>query len=143
MKCRIEGGGYMCGESLEVPFYHVREAHMCNDPVEPQYYSTNDTRGGRVLRKSVCAICYESEGLVPKKEVLNSRSTGGKDVLPICRYCFEGGITVVTSSAKAVNQKRKREEEKKHKETQRKKAVAAGRRKARKQSVVATAQTRA
>jgi hypothetical protein len=52
-----------------------------------------------VLTKSMCAVCYESEGLVQKKEVLNSRSTGGKDVLPICRCCFEGGITIVTSSA--------------------------------------------
>jgi hypothetical protein len=47
------------------------------------------------------------------------------------------------TTAKAVNQKRKGEEEKKDKETQRKNAVTAGCRKARKQSVIATAQTRA
>eukprot|EP00978_Attheya_sp_CCMP212_P018140 scaffold49260_cov63-Attheya_sp.AAC.1 len=109
MKCRIEGGGYMC--------------------VEPHYYSTNDTRGGRVLTKIVCAVCYESDGLVLKKEVLNSKSTGGRDVLPICHYCFEeSGITVVASLAAAVNQKCKWKEEKKDKETRRNKAVAAGHR---------------
>jgi len=67
--------------------------------------------------------------------------------------CFNDSVMLPSISAaenddeigfsKAVNQKRKREEEKKDKETRRKKAVAAGRRKARKQSVVATAQTRA
>jgi hypothetical protein len=33
--------GYMCGESLDVPpAYNLKEAHHCNDPVEPIYYAT-------------------------------------------------------------------------------------------------------
>ena len=34
--------GYMCGEALDVPPYNLREAHRCNDPVEPIYYTTQD-----------------------------------------------------------------------------------------------------
>jgi hypothetical protein len=35
--------GYMCGESLDVPpAYNLKEAHHCNDPVEPIYYATQE-----------------------------------------------------------------------------------------------------
>eukprot|EP00978_Attheya_sp_CCMP212_P033218 scaffold133109_cov45-Attheya_sp.AAC.1 len=67
MKCRIEGGGYMCGELLEVPFYHVKEAHTCNDPVEPQYYSTNDTRGGSAHKERGITVVTSSAAAVNQK----------------------------------------------------------------------------
>eukprot|EP00978_Attheya_sp_CCMP212_P001076 scaffold2206_cov71-Attheya_sp.AAC.1 len=55
------GKGYMCGESLDVPPYNLKEAHHCNDPVEPIYYATQDTRG----------------------------LTKGREPLPIYRDCFD------------------------------------------------------
>ena len=58
--------GYMCGESLDVPPFNLKEAHRCNVPVEPIYYATQDTRGGRIVTKDICGVCYVPDVLVAK-----------------------------------------------------------------------------
>ena len=102
---RIEKG-YMCGEALDVPPYNLREAHCCNDPVEPIYYATQDTRGGRIVTKDICAVCYGPDNLVLKQDLLESGHTKGKEPLPMCRDCFDSGMNLVFS-AKATHFKRK------------------------------------
>ena len=111
---RIEKG-YMCGEALDVPPYNLREAHRCNDPVEPIYYATQDTRGGRIVTKDICAVCYGPDDLVLKQDLLESGHTKGKEPLPMCRDCFDSGMNLVFS-AKATNFKIKGKEDKLNKE---------------------------
>ena len=74
----------MRGESLDVPPYNLNEAHLCNVPVEPIYYATQDTGDGRIVTKDICGVCYVPDVLVAKKELLESGLTkgGGNH----CRY---------------------------------------------------------
>eukprot|EP00978_Attheya_sp_CCMP212_P025218 scaffold80767_cov35-Attheya_sp.AAC.2 len=111
---RIEKG-YICGDALDVPPYNLREAHHCNNPVEPIYYATQDTRGGRIVTKDICAVCYGPDDLVLKQELLDSGLTKGREPLPICRDCLDLGMNLVFSS-KATHFKRKGQEDKLNKE---------------------------
>eukprot|EP00978_Attheya_sp_CCMP212_P003264 scaffold6745_cov38-Attheya_sp.AAC.1 len=120
---RIEKG-YLCGEALDVPPYNLKEAHHCNDPVEPIYYATPDTRGGRIVTKDIiCAVCYGPDDLVLKQELLDPGLTKGREPLPISRDCFDSGMVF---SAKATNFKMKGQEDKLNKEIKRKTLEAAG-----------------
>ena len=116
---------YMCHEkALGIDFCHAKEAHRCNDRTEPQRHASGDVRGERALTKNICATCYGDDSLVPKKEVLQHRQTGGKDVLPMCRHCFDLGTPAVTSAKAKVNQKKKAEETNTAKRKRMDKAVA-------------------
>ena len=128
--------GYVCGQLLDVPKYHVREAHRCHEPIESQYYATNDTTGGRVLTKNICATCYADNSFVTKQEILRSRKTGGKDILPMCRDCFDAGLPVVTSAASRVNQKKKADEAKSTKRKRMEKIASSVRTKGRKHNAL-------
>jgi hypothetical protein len=80
----------MCGESLDVPLYNLKEApHCCNDPVEPVYYAAQDTRGGPIVKKDICAVCCGPDDLVVKQELLESGLTKGREPLPIYSDCFD------------------------------------------------------
>jgi hypothetical protein len=83
----------MCGESLDVLPYILKEAHHCDDPVEPMYYATQDTRGGQIVAKDICAVCYygPADDLVAKQEFLESGLTKRREPLPICRDCRTKG----------------------------------------------------
>ena len=120
MICRIEDG-YVCGQVLDAPFYYVKEVHHCYGPIEPHYYATGDTEGGRVLRKNICARCHGTESIMSTYELQKLRDTNGKELLPMCRYCFGVDIPLMFSpklrvnqtknSAKARDRKRKRMEQ--------------------------------
>ena len=34
LQCRLESG-YICGEALDIQFYHTKEEHCCNGTIEP------------------------------------------------------------------------------------------------------------
>eukprot|EP00978_Attheya_sp_CCMP212_P009170 scaffold21618_cov63-Attheya_sp.AAC.12 len=122
------GKGYMCGESLDVPPYKLKEAHHCNDPaVEPVYYATQDTRGGKIVTTDICAVCYEPDDLVVKQERLESGPTKEREPLPIFRDCFDSGMHLVFSE-NATHFKTKGQEDKLNKEKKRKTLKAAGKR---------------
>ena len=74
---RIEKG-YMCGESLDVTPYHLKGAHHCNDPVEPIHCATQDTRGGQIFTKNICAVGDGPGDLVTKQELIESGLTKGR-----------------------------------------------------------------
>ena len=68
----------MCGWALGAPFYNVKEVHHCYDPIEPHYYPTEDTSGGRVLTKNICARCYSTKSIMTKRGLQRLRDTNGK-----------------------------------------------------------------
>ena len=55
-----------CGDLLDVPPYNLNYCHCCNDPMEPIYYATQDTKGGLIVTKDICSVCYVFEKLVAK-----------------------------------------------------------------------------
>eukprot|EP00978_Attheya_sp_CCMP212_P028528 scaffold98739_cov71-Attheya_sp.AAC.1 len=126
------GKGYMWVESLDVPPYNLKEAYCCNDPVEPIYYATQDTRGGKIVTKDICAVCYGPEDLVVKQEILESEFTKGREPLPICRDSFDSGMNLLFLE-NTTNFKTKGQEDKlNNKEKKRKTLEAAGIRQCRK-----------
>eukprot|EP00978_Attheya_sp_CCMP212_P000725 scaffold1444_cov55-Attheya_sp.AAC.3 len=118
----------MCGETSDVLPYNLKEAFHCNDPVEPIYYAPQDTRGGRIVTKDICAVGYGPDDLMVKQELLESGHTKEREPLPIYRDCFDSGMNLVFS-AKATNFKMKGQEDTLNKEKKRKTLEAAGRRK--------------
>ena len=93
-------------------------------------YATQDTRGGQIVTKDVCGVCYGPDDLVAKQKLLESVLTKGREPLPICRECFYSGMNLAFS-AKATNFKSKGLEDKLNKEKKRKTPEAAGKSKCR------------
>ena len=58
----------MCGGSLDVTPYNLKETCCCNNPMEQIYYETQDTIGGLIVTNDICAVCYGPDDLVGKKE---------------------------------------------------------------------------
>ena len=59
--------GCMYGGSLDVLPKNLKEAHHYNDPVEPIYYETQDTRGGQIVTTDIFAVRYGPDDLATKQ----------------------------------------------------------------------------
>jgi hypothetical protein len=80
----------MCGEALDVPPYNLKEAHHCNEPVETIYYTTRDTRGGKIVTKDIGAVCYGPDDLVLNRNFLIQDSKKGED-----DHCQSAGTALI------------------------------------------------
>ena len=58
------GRGYICGNRVPSNLFYVQRKCFCGDYIESQYDNhlggkkRKDERGGRLVTKNVCAICY-------------------------------------------------------------------------------------
>ena len=104
---------------------------MCGHPIEPQYYNpSTGTKGGRIVTKDLCSVCYLDEDLLSQDEIRNERDLGGKTPLIICRGCLEGGVDPPCSGARR-NISQAKKQKAASKKRGRKAAEKSGRRKQR------------
>ena len=74
---------------------------LCGDPVEVNYYNPNTgTKGGRIITKDICAICYINADIVSTDEMISNCNLGGKTPLPIFRGCYDAGVDTPFSDAR-------------------------------------------
>mmetsp|Transcript_14019 Transcript_14019/g.30519 ORF Transcript_14019/g.30519 Transcript_14019/m.30519 type:complete len:236 (-) Transcript_14019:86-793(-) len=94
LKSSLERNGYNCGDKITVGKFYAHRALMCGHPIEPYYHNPNTgTKGGRIVTKDICAVCYVNDDLVTPNEMIKSLDLlGGKAPLTICRGCFESGV---------------------------------------------------
>ena len=84
------------------------------------------------MTKDICAaICYEAEDVVSIDVARASRDIGGKNPLPVCRYCFDMNVEIPCSGGRT-NFKEKKDQSKRTKRKQLDEAIASGYRKERK-----------
>ena len=80
------------------------------DYVESQCYnSASGVKGGRIVTKDVCAICYETDNIVLANEIRQKRNMGGKNPLLVCRCCFDKNIEIPCSGGRT-NMKQKKDQ---------------------------------
>ena len=129
----LENNGYACGRKVKgvSKLFYSRRALMCGHPIEPQYYNpSTGTKGGRIVTKDLCSVCYLDEDLLSQDEIRNERDLGGKTPLIICRGCLEGGVDPPCSGARR-NISQAKKQKAASKKRGRKAAEKSGRRKQR------------
>jgi len=126
--------GYICGNPInEDGGLFVKRQIRCGDFIESQYYNpSSGVKGGRIVTKDICAICYETEEIVQIDEIRKKRDVGGKNPLLICRHCFNKNFEIPCSGGR-VNVKQKEAQAKTTKRKCLDKHTESGRRKGRKQ----------
>ena len=78
------------------------------------------TKGGIILTKGVCSVCYFDKNIVDKVELLTRPEIVGKSLLPLCRNCFDVNIKCPTKMWHGNTQKnreKKKQSKKRHMET--------------------------
>ncbi len=59
--------------------FYSRQAVLCGHPIEAEYYSpATSTKGGRIIVKDICAICYIADDLVAPNEIRKWKNVGRK-----------------------------------------------------------------
>ena len=124
--------GYICGNKVPIETFYIRQKIRCGAYIESQYYnpSKNAVAGGRIITEHACAICYTLEDAVSVEEIKKKRTLGGKNPLPLCRYCFDSRLKVPTTAGSS-NKRQKKQQDDTEKKRQLESAVASGRRKGR------------
>lgn len=115
----VEENGYRCGESVRIyangemevpkakddeeeekPLLFCKEAHVCYNTIESQYYASEGAvpnKGGRVQTKHICCHCYSGGDLADDEYIDERRDDrGGKKYLPICKACVDDGAHLQT-----------------------------------------------
>ena len=68
---RCTESGYACGNEVTVEGFYVQRKLSCGGSVERNYYNPSvGTKGGRIVTKTVCSVCYLDENIVDKVELL-------------------------------------------------------------------------
>ena len=91
----LENNGYICGNKIKGGNgkFYAKRAIFCGYPIESIYYNPDTgTKGGRIVTKDICAVCYVDDDLVSPDEIKRSQDVGGKNPLTICRGCFNDGV---------------------------------------------------
>lgn len=100
VECSLENW-YVCGDNIESDSLFVKRQLRCKDYIESQYCNpAAGLKGGRILTKDVCAICYDDEDIVTAEEIQNGCDIGGKDPLLFCRYCFDKKVEIPFSGGR-------------------------------------------
>ena len=125
--------GYVCGNSIsEATGFYLRTAIQCGNYIESRYYNPSiGLKGGRIVTEDICAIRYDKDDILSSDFLQKHRETGGKNPVPICRFCFDNKLPVPTSGSQ-VNQQEKIQQERVKKKCKMKGAVEKGLRKGRK-----------
>ena len=69
-------------------------------------------KGGRIVTKDICAICYVNADIVSPEEMIANCDLGGKSPLPICRGCYDEGADPLFSGARKNVQQAKKQRKK-------------------------------
>ena len=109
----LENTGFICGNDIGVESGHyARRQTRCDDFIESQYYNPKlGVKGGRIVTKDICAVCYEDDDIVSEVEIRKKRNIGGKNPLLVCRYCFDKDFEIPCSGGRT-NEKEKKSQEK-------------------------------
>ena len=93
---------YLCGDSISVEAFLIKQQHRCEEYVESwYYYPVTGLRGGRIKTKENFAVCYDENDLMQHSEIeRSSRYTGGEIPLPVCTGCFNLGVKLPTSGGR-------------------------------------------
>ena len=103
--------GYIYGNAInEEGSFYVKRQMRCGDFIESWYYTSS---AGAL---DICAICYERQGIFQADEICKKRDTGGKNLLLVCRYCFDKNFEIPCSGGRVnVKQKKAQDEQTKRK----------------------------
>ena len=116
----LENTGFICDDDIGVESGHyARRQTRCGD-----------IKGGRIMTKDICAVCYEDDDIVSEVEIRKKRNIGGKNPLLVCRYCFDKNFEIPCSGGRT-NEKEKKSQEKSSKRKGLEENVQSGRRKGR------------
>ena len=113
----LEKNAYTCGSKIKGcgEFFYLRRAMKCSSPIEATYYNpSSGTKGGRVVTKDICAVCYVDADLVSPNEIRKRRDDlEGKTPLTMCQACVNSPGVTVPCSGKRINFAQKKRQEKK------------------------------
>mmetsp|Transcript_6914 Transcript_6914/g.20751 ORF Transcript_6914/g.20751 Transcript_6914/m.20751 type:complete len:193 (-) Transcript_6914:8-586(-) len=131
----LENDTYTCGSKIRGrgKFFYSRRAMKYGFPIEASCYNqSTGTKGGRIVTKDICALCYVDADLVAPNEIRKKRDDlEGKTPLTMCQACVDSPGFTVPCSGKRVNFAQKKRQEKGKKNAQREEAVNSGRKKRR------------
>ena len=129
----LEREGYTCGSEIKGGKFFARQSLVCGSPIESDYYNPQTgTKGGRIVTKDICALCYVSDDLVSPNEIMKTRDIGGKVPLTICRGCYDSGVEPPCSAGRRKNVKQAKQQKKATKKRKHAEVALVGRRKVRK-----------
>ena len=73
---------YACGNEVKVEGLYVQWKLSCGDTVDMHYYIFSiEKKGGIILSKGVCSVCYFDKNIVYKVELLTRLEVVGKNML--------------------------------------------------------------
>ena len=131
VELKLERDGFVCGMDIKGGKFYSRRALLCGHPIESEYYNpATGTKGGRIVTKDICAVCYIADDLVTPNEIRKLKDLGGKTPLTICRGCLDSGV-VLPCSSKRQNTKQATQQKKAATKRKLDKVTKSGRRKAR------------
>ena len=129
----LEKDVYTCGIEIIGGKFFARQSLLCGSPIESDYYNPQTgTKGGRIVTKDICALCYVSDDLVAPNEIKKTVNIGGKIPLTICRGCLDSGVDPPCSAGRRKNVKQAKQQKMAAKKRKHAKVVLVGKRKARK-----------
>ena len=74
---------------MKVEGLYVHRKLSCGDTVDMHYYIFSiEKKGGIILSKGVCSVCYFDGNIVEKVELLTHSEVVGKNLLPIRRNVY-------------------------------------------------------
>ena len=84
---------------MTVEGFYAQWKLSCSDTFYTHYYNPSVvTKGGMVLTKEVCSVCYFDENNVDNVEILTRPEVVGKNPLHIFRNCFDVNIKFPTKT---------------------------------------------
>ena len=91
--------GYVCGNNVLIKDYYVQQKLRCGNNVELQFYnpSKDAALGGRLITEDICATYFTVNDIMAKEEIKQKPNVVGKNLLPICRYCFYSKTGISTT----------------------------------------------
>ena len=129
----LEKDTYTCGIEMKGGKFFARQSLLCGSPIEFDYYNPQTgTKGGRIVTKDICALCYVNDDLVSPNEIKKTVDIGGKIPLTICRGCLDSGLVPPCSAGGRKNVKQAKQQKKAAKKRKHAKVVLVGKRQARK-----------
>ena len=129
-----ESTGYICECEIKgQDLLYSRRAQLCGQSIEANYYNPpTGTKGGRIITKDICSVCYIDADLMTPNEIRTIRNDlNGRTPLILCRACARDSSVTVPCSGARKNIKHAKQQQKEAKKRKLDEAVKSGRRKPR------------